>query len=636
MSTIAVISPAPIPTGPAAAIDQVQSTMELMKTQMDTYTGKLDSVLEQLIGVASDIDDGQFAEPDLDFPIGSPPLQSGGGLPDESLANTIDVVAPTAPTLTANLQPQPVFQMPAEPALDVLNIPPAPNPSVVPVPVRPLVSTDLVVPDAPVIALPVLEALTEIVIPTFVAPVLPTFDEVAPTWDAAEPNVTPNWVEPVYESENFDAALATIQRFRLGGTGLPEWVEQMLFERNRGREDRATDKAVAEIYDTYAARGFDAPPGVLAKDLAAVREASQFAISSFSRDVYLKATDIEVENLRLSVTQGLAAEQVLLSIFNNAATRAFEMARFTVESLIALYNTKVSIFNALMQGFQTSAAVKKMKLEAALATLEVYRLQLDGEKLKGEINEQRVRTLVALTQAALSQVEIYKGELAGVHEKAEIVKAIFDAYKTDVSAYAETINADKLRFDAHKSVIEGEVAKGQLNATKANIFQSLVQAQETIGRTWAQGAQVEISRMDSAARAFGSEIEGFRATTQAQLGRVQAVVSLKNARTSAVEARDRAVIAGNEAAIRIGQQHQDGNVAKAQLGVKLYEVNITKLNQVKEIQTKALAAAGQMLSTLAGGAMAAQHVSASISSSASDGYSVSKSESISNSLSEKV
>lgn len=624
----------PVTTGQAAAVTEVQEAMDRFETRTQEFTTKFYETFDELKELVDD--DIPFAPPDLTFePETFPPIQLGNPL-QESMPNTLDLPAPAAPDMTPQISAPPAQNWPTAPVIESVSLPDAPTFERIDPPVKPVVSTDLTVPDAPALELPGLPVLDVISIPAFVAPTLPTFNEVAPSFSAAAPNTSIEWAEPVYASENFDEALAVLQRMRIGGTGLTPAIEQQIFERGRARLDRATAKAVAELHDNYAGRGFVAPPGQLQAALAAVHEEGQMQVSALSRDVLVQAKEIEVENLRFAVTNGLAAEQILVNLFSNAVQRSFEMARFSVESALALYNTQVNIFNALMQAFQTKAAVFKTLTDAALAALEQQRLVLEAARVRGELNQQKVAVYSEQVKATLSQVELYKARLQGVQAQADIAKTIFDGYRAEVQGFGEVMNARKTEADIFKTRMDGETSRIQLGQAQASIFNSLVTAEATKVNAWRDVQQVEISRVQAIASAFGNTIQGFQAEVQRANAKVQAVLELKKTNLQADSVRHNAVIETARAQLGMGQLALQSNVAKANASIELLRVDITRLSQQSELRARTLQAMGQMTATLAGGAMAAQHVQAQISASSTDTNSVQRSESVQNTLSQSL
>lgn len=606
--------PQSYPTGPAEAVNVVKTTMQDMKQQMATYMGKVDSVLTGLQGI--DIESVNPA-PDVKIERDAVDLQWTVQPLDTIDLGSLDTVVPVVPA-TAFTKVDTNLNMPTFDPGVTITLPTAPVPSNIAQPVRPNIDTSVSLPGKPVLIQPVLDAMNEIVIPSYTFPVLPTFDDAAPTFDTAAPNVMIQWDEPVYASENFDLMLSTVRRMIAGGTGLPDDVERSLFDKARAREDITARKAVDEAFGTFAARGFTMPPGMLAEQVNVALENNQLAVNSLSRDVYIKVADIHVENLRTAVQQGVAAENILYNIFNNATQRTFEVAKFTVESQLALYNAQVGLFNTYMSAYQIKATVFKTRLDAKLAEIEVYRAQLEGQKIISEINQQQVQVFLAKIQALNSQVEIYKAEMDGARVKSEVVRSQIEGYKADVSAFAEVVGADKVRFDAYKAQVDGEVAKVGIIDAKARVFSSMAGVESSKADIRIKAGQLDIEQAQAETARYAAQIDGVKATISSKLSKVEAQSRVIGLGIQNLSAQSDANRSKSEADIRIAEQQLQSNLAAAQNQIKLYEVSITKAIEEARIKIAGMQAAGTMAATLAGGAMAAQHVQASISSSSSE------------------
>ena len=611
------------PVGPAAAVQVVSATMANLRTQMADYMNKVDVVLDGLqtidVDAVNPAPDLTIVRDNVDLNWTVQPLD---GLDVGAIDTNVPEIQPvTFANIDTNIN-TPTF----DPGVTI-TVPVAPLPAQIAVPIRPDIDTSISLPDRPVLVQPVLDAMHAITIPSFEFPTLPMFDGKEPSFDTAAPNVVISWDEPEYASENFDLMLATVKRMIAGGTGLPDDVERNLFDKARGREDITARKAVAEAFDTFAGKGFVMPPGMLAEQVNAAREANQLAVNSLSRDVYIKVTDVQVENLRFAVQQGVAAENVLYNIFDNATKRTFEMAKFTVESQLALYNAQVGLFNAYTTAYQVKASVFKTQLDAELAKLDVYRIQLEGQKLISELNQQAVQTFLAKIQALNSQVEIYKAEMEGARIKSAIVTSQIEGYRADVSAYAETVGADKVRFDAYKSQVDGEVAKVGIIDAKARVFSTLAGVEVSKAELRIKSGELEIQEAQAQTARYLGQIDGIKAVIQAKVAKVEAQSRVLGLGIQNLSAQSDANRAKNEADIRIAEQQLQSNIAMAGNQLKLYETAIQKAIEEARLKVSAMQAAGTMAATLAGGAMAAQHVQASISSSAGESTSTSYSKS---------
>jgi hypothetical protein len=377
-------------------------------------------------------------------------------------------------------------------------------------------------------------------------------------------------------------------------------------------------KATAEAFDTFANKGFTMPPGALVAQVNAVAEQGRLQANALQREVMTKVADIEVENLRFAVSQSVAVEQLLMNIFNNAAQRTFEIARFTVESQIQLYNAKISLYNTLAGAYATRAQVFKIKTDAALAQLDVYRLQLEGQKLVGEINQQRVVTFNAKVQALLTQVEIYKADMQGAQLKTEVIRTQLEAYRTDVQAYAERIGADKLRFDAYRTQVDGEVAKVGVLEAEARVFGERVRAADVQANIQFKSVDAALQKLTNDTQRFVAVVDRSKTEIAAKLGAFEANARVAGLNIQYMSTENEATRSRNEADVRVAELQLQTNTVMTSAAIERYRVNITKILEEAGLKQRSLAAAGQIASTLAGGAMAAQHVQASISANSSD------------------
>lgn len=611
-----------IPTGPAEAVSQVSETMAYMRSQATEFSAQALAILESLEAVTIE-DPGtvpevvlprnelslEWPEPEgLEVELGDLTAIIPDVPPTESIDTHVSFVAPTF-----------------TPTISDIAIPEAPGPiDTSDVPARPAITTAVDMPATLSLTMPDMESLDTVVIPTITFPTLPTFDEAAPQFTDAAPNVLVNWTEPAYASENFDEVKAVISRMFQGGTGLPAVIEQQMFDRARGRLDITARKAVAEAFDTFANKGFTMPPGMLVEQVNAAREDNQLQANAQERDLRILVAEKEIENMRFAVQQGLAAENIIFNIFNNAAQRMFEVAKFTVEAQLSLFNAKVSLFNSLTSAYQTRAQVFKYKLDAELAALDVIRIQLEAAKLTGDINLQKVQVFNARVQALSSQVEVYKAQMQGAQVQADVARTQIEGYRVDVQAYAERIGAEKTKFDAYKTRVEGEVAKVGIYDAQARVFQSLVAAEGVKADVRVKGIQADIEKMQANTQRFLAVIDRSKADLQSKLGVVEAKARTAGLNIQFMSAQNDANRAKSEAEIRVGEQQLQTNIALTQALIKRFEVNMSRVIQEAELKARSMQAAGQMAATLAGGAMAAQHVQASISSSASEGVSTSR------------
>lgn len=519
-------------------------------------------------------------------------------------------------------------QLPAAPTSPIINIPDAPVEDTVDMPTRPNVDFNVDLPAAPALSTPELGDMLPIKLPAFEFPDLPGFNGTPPVADFDVPDAVPfNWTEPTYASELLDELVAKVREWMRGGTGLPPAVEDALFNRARERQAEETERAVADAFADWAARGFEMPPGMLVKQANIARELGQAKAAELNRDIMIEAAKWEIENLRFAVQQGIALEQLTTNLFENAVKRMFEAARFHVESRISLLNAQIAVFNARNEGFRLSVDVYKAQMEAALSKLQAYKTAVDAQAVIGQINQQTVEVFKARLQAVAQNVELYKALMDGAKLKVETERMKLDAYKTDVQAASEKLQAIKNRFDAYESRMKGEMSKANVFEAQTRAYAETVKA--IVSKTDAQRAAAQIAA--DAARiklaAYEAEVKGVDTHNEAVFKKLSAQADVLKTRLSAWEAMARANTTESETKARYIDMGLRTHMAYVETKLKEYEAKLGRAVQEAQISLEAAKAMGQYSTQVVAGAMSAINISAGTSASGSVHYNHSESKS---------
>jgi hypothetical protein len=596
------------------AVDTVTEKINDLDKIADKYSDELSSALESI----GNIKVAEVDEPELmSSPEAQAPIIDLGDMPTYSPSSLVLPNMPDAVNideLLADLDVGSMDEFPDAPVSPLITIPEAPGMATIDVPLRPDIDATVVIPDDPVIAMPNMDDLLQLNLPKFSYPVLPTFDEVAPdVRDITVPNVFINWAEPVYASEVLDDLRLKIKELMAGGTGLPPAIEEALFARTRERDNAETERAVQEAVDTWGARNFSMPPGMLTKAVSVIREQGRLKAAELNRDILVQAATWEIENLRFAVQQGMALEQLTQNLYENMAKRLFEVARFAAESLINVFNARISLFNAQNAAFATLSQVYRTKLDGAISELTAYKTAVDGQVALGQINQQRVEVYKARLDAVLANVEVYKGLMQGASIRADTIKTQFDAYRADVEAYAEQINAEKLKFDAYESRIKGEGTKADVLDSQARAYASTIQGLSNKADIKVKGVQVKLDAAQTKISKFTADIEAYKATIQASLSQLQYVTTAFQAEVDAWQAQANVNISNAEMQSRFADMNSRTNIAYSEVQISEYSAKVQKAIQEAQIALEGSKALGQYTAQLASGALSAAHVSASVS-----------------------
>jgi hypothetical protein len=185
-----------------------------------------------------------------------------------------------------------------------------------------------------------------------------------------------------------------------------------------------------------------------------------------------------------------------------------------------------------------------------------------------------------------------------------------------VQAYAERINADKVRFDAYESQVKGEATKAGIIDSEARAYAALVSGKSAVADINVKRADAVIQKNKDLIAGYIADLEAEKARIQSQTSVIQAGAQAYIADTqrftaiaSAEATKANVIVTAKEAELRT-------NVAYYQARVQAYLGNMEQLIRQAALVVDALKAAGSLSSTLAAGAMAGVHVGANLSGTA--------------------
>ena len=610
-----------------AVQDHVMSLQKQAEGRASQMQRQAQASIQQILGLM----------PQFTLPSGQPPkfeLNPFQGtnihLPDLGSAafGTISPITQSAFSLGVIPQVQRLQVQAFMPAFDQLALPPAPAPlNVGAAPVKPVLDA-VTLPPAPALQRPAAPQLLDIRVPDFQFPALPEFNAQAPQFHAPAISAVLNWQERPYRLEILDEQMDKLRAMWNGQLGLPPAVEQALWERAAGREDVAAQREVAQAMQEFSSRGYTLPPGALLARVDDVRQQAGLRKIGLGREVMIKAADVQVENLRFACAQAIAAEQVLVSIWNSQAERAFQAARAQLDGELALLNAQIAVFNARQSAYATEANVYKARLEGALARVQVYKAQVEAALAKGQINEQAVRLFEAMQRAMLADVEVYKARMDGARVAQEVQKGRIEMFRAEVQAWAEGLQAQKLRFDAYRTQVEGEKAKADMLDSQAKAYASYVQGQSAIMESDIKNQQAVIEKERLRLQAWQGELEQNRTIMQQQVAVVQANAEAHKANTARMVASAQAQTSLAQANISAHEAQMRTSVAAFEANMRAYIVQQENMVRLTQLQVEALKAVAQMQSTMAAGAMAGINISSSITGGASYSGSLQSSDSL--------
>ena len=573
------------------------------------FIGELATVANQLADIPSISVD--LADPST--------VLTGISLPD----------APTAPDGIALLLPA----VPAEPVLGTvheLSLPDAPlfmaqlpdinlnitKPSdfSASIPLEPTLDS-ISVPAEPTISLPDVPTLASINLPF--APVinLPEFTAMLPDAPLALPDTTLSFTEQAYVSDLLDAVKSHLLQWVNGAsTGIEPYVEQAIWDRARAREDVSSLRTLNELNRTFASRGFSIPQGALLKATMEAMQETVNKISSLSRDEAIKQADLEQSNRRFAFEQSWQVESGLITHSNQVAQRAFDVSRLILQAGIDIFVATITRYTAQMQGYGIEATVFKTRIEAELANLDVFKAQLEGQRLIGELNTQAVEIYKAKIQAVNMTIELYNSKVKAADTKASINKAIIEGFATRVQAYDSLVKSKASEYDAYATQVKAEVSKGELFKVQADAYNSQVNGYSALvnARVQENNAEIKINQ-ELPMEMFKQKAMVFGELVKAESMRVGALADLYKTDGAVYQS-----IAGAQAA-KVGAEAEGFKaetaliVGKSQALIEAAKSNVAKMMAEVQLLVEAIKAGAQVSAQLAASALSAVNLSGSIS-----------------------
>jgi hypothetical protein len=463
---------------------------------------------------------------------------------------------------------------------------------------------------------PNLPSLLHLDLPTFVPLSFPTLTATPPTFEGSPISTHLQWSEVPYTPDNISAVAAKLQAMWAGGSGIPAEIENAIWERASGREDLTAMRDISAASKEFAGRGFTMPPGMLVARVDAIREDSQLKKNSLSRDAALKATDVQIENMRFACTTAIAAENVLIGIWDNTAKRQLEAAKITLDSQLAFYNAQVALFNAKQSAYTTAANIFKIEIDAELSKLQAYKMQLEGEMAKGQINEQNVKLYAEQYRAIAVKAETYKVMMEGAQIQSNVVKNKVDVYRAEIESFAQLLQSDKLTYEIYQAQVNGELAKVQVLDAQVRAYASYIQGEGVKADVTHKNNQSRIAQNELLVKQFMANVEKDKSLMAAQVSTVQANGAAHQANISRYTAQAGVQQEGIKLQIQASEAEMARSLQLYDVEIKKYIADMEQMIRVSTTQLEAMKGAGQIAATLAAGAMAGISISSNVSGNA--------------------
>jgi hypothetical protein len=522
--------------------------------------------------------------------------------------------APAPPSITSPIMDD-LGQIPEfTDVMPELNLPTVPNPLNVNAPVKDFsINTDFDFPVAPNDPLPDVPTLLSLNIPTALELNIPSFSLDFPTSnDIIPPGLTFSFTEEEYTSPLLTKVKDVLLERVSGGTGLPADVEEAIWNRGRDREQRAALLAERTLLTDRAAQGFTRPTGSTQAMLNQIVQETQGKLIELSREIMIKQAELEQENIKTSIQQVLALEDILIKNHQFKVQRAFEVAKYIQDIQIELFKAYVSKFNIEVEAYKAFSSAYQARVAAELSKIEILKAQIEAEKLKGDINEQNIKIYLAKIEAVKNNAEIYKTLVSAISEKLKAEGLKLEIFKADIEAYSEQIKAKASEYSIYSEQIKGELAKLGVYESKAKVYATRVQAYADTTDAKVKKLQGEIGIQELNIKKYAADIEAFIEQVKADQITAQTALEIYKAEIQAYLGDVEANKTAGELAIKAADNIIEQNRASALIAIQNAQITLESVKSAYNSLLEAQRASGSIYQGIASSALSAINVSANV------------------------
>jgi hypothetical protein len=404
--------------------------------------------------------------------------------------------------------------------------------------------------DFPALTAMTLRAAPTATVPTFVAPAAPT-PLADPADYAAAMQTSYDRMLPEMQSFINDRVTATMATYcpgfaatrtaldsvltaGLSGQVLPDQFEAALFTRAQGRAEREFANAEVELLSSFSKLGFLKPPGMVTASIHDARMKRSDALSNQATDVYVKRKEMEVQHLQFVMQLATTYEQAVFNLavqYTEASGKTIQLAtafaQEKTQNLIRVYEHLIERSKLLVAVMGALNAQYETQLKAAMATLESYRLELEAEKAKKDVEIAMIKAVEAKINAQQVRVSLYTALIEAISRKGTLAELKMKGYQTRASIFETQVKAQVAGYDVYKAALEGDRAKLEGRMAAYSTYESQLKAASLELDVHVQAADSVIKTNESKVKTFEAGAEVYRLSADAAVNKFTQLAEIK-------------------------------------------------------------------------------------------------------------
>jgi hypothetical protein len=378
--------------------------------------------------------------------------------------------------------------------------------------------------------MPTLGDMKDIILPNLPSLTIPSIDIAPPVYNIASPKEWSFNLDNVLISDDplvMECISKLINNIRYGGTGLSESVENDIWNRDLERNEQTLQDSTDKMVQLWAKTGFSLPDGMLAHSIAELQKEYANRRIDRSREIAIKQADLEQANLFKSLELSISLFSRVIELLIRYESLVLESQEKTARYANEYIDLQIKTYAAIVEAYKAKAMTYEMTIRAELSKVEIYRAQIEGQKLIGDINEQTVKIYSERMSAISVMVDTYKTEIQAMTAEMEMEKTKIEANKLQFDAWAKAADVAMAKYNGevemYKAVSQVNIAKaevlgGQAEAeAKINLgyVELKVKSLEANNREMDLKAQISMEAMKGVAQAYSSMAAGAMAAINA-------------------------------------------------------------------------------------------------------------------------
>lgn len=388
----------------------------------------------------------------------------------------------------------------------------------------------------------------------------------------------------------FESLMAKLNNDLDGGTGIPESVEQQIFDRARGRIDAQNVRSMNTLQRETLRRGFELPDRTAIAFLWRSDQEASTRASEAAIDIAAKQADLEQANIRATVSESaniqaqvrqgaISYGQLLLGLHTLSRGVASDIANLVIES----YNLALRQYEAEVTLYRTHMELLDLKIRAELMKVQIFEAQVRVAQLLGTLNEQDLRLMQQTVDIERAKIDVYAEQLRAVSVELDTKRLRLELFRAKIEGYQATATAKEMEYRAFEAAIRGDEAKLRGEIAKLEAYRAEIDAKTAKGsfevarmqgdteynrqivETYAQLLRAWVTRLDANKTQFEGDLQVYTALLRQY--EVQLQQKIDELRVQLEYRKEQAVNARQQAANEIEVNIQRVGLLNARLGI---------------------------------------------------------------------